>query len=110
GALVRVSARRIKVAMASACPVAHTWGCAAKRLAAAANAREIDAGCPRRCSLEHEFKAPERCAQRVTNARLTFVVNGIGFHDPIGQAIPTAVHLEPLHQLTRLCAAPQEPL
>ena len=39
GALVRVSARRIKVAMASACPVAHTWGCAAKRLAAAANAR-----------------------------------------------------------------------
>ena len=39
GALVRVSARRIKVAMASACPAAHTWGCAAKRLAAAANAR-----------------------------------------------------------------------
>jgi NADH-quinone oxidoreductase subunit H len=28
-----------KVAMASACPAAHTWGCAAKRLAAAANAR-----------------------------------------------------------------------
>jgi hypothetical protein len=39
GALVRVSVRRIKVAMASACPAAHTWGCAAKRLAAAANAR-----------------------------------------------------------------------
>src|SRR6266481_4289603 len=39
GALVRVSARRIKVAMASACPASHTWGCAAKRLAAAANAR-----------------------------------------------------------------------
>ena len=39
GALVRVSARRIKVAMASACPAAHTWGCTAKRLAAAANAR-----------------------------------------------------------------------
>src|SRR6266567_3367180 len=39
GALVRISARRIKVAMASACPAAHTWGCAAKRLAAAANAR-----------------------------------------------------------------------
>jgi hypothetical protein len=35
GALVRVSVRRIKVAMASACPAAHTWGCAAKRLAAA---------------------------------------------------------------------------
>ena len=39
GALVRISVRRIKVAMASACPAAHTWGCAAKRLAAAANAR-----------------------------------------------------------------------
>jgi hypothetical protein len=38
GALVRVSVRRIKVAMASACPAADTWGCAAKRLAAAANA------------------------------------------------------------------------
>src|SRR5205809_4288406 len=35
GALVRVSVRRIKVAMASACPAAHTWGCAARRLAAA---------------------------------------------------------------------------
>ena len=44
GALVRVSARRIKVAMASACPAAHTWGCAAKRLAAAANARASPAG------------------------------------------------------------------
>jgi hypothetical protein len=39
GALVRVSVRRIKVAMASACPAADTWGCAAKRLAAAGNAR-----------------------------------------------------------------------
>ncbi len=39
GALVRVSVRRIKVAMASACPAANTWGCAAKRLAAAADAR-----------------------------------------------------------------------
>ena len=38
GALVRVSVRRIKVAMASACPAAHAWGCAATRLAAA-NAR-----------------------------------------------------------------------
>ena len=34
GALVRVSVRRIKVAMASACPAADAWGCAAKRLAA----------------------------------------------------------------------------
>jgi len=39
GALVRVSVRRIKVAMASACPAAHAWGCAASRLVAAANAR-----------------------------------------------------------------------
>jgi hypothetical protein len=39
GALVRVSIRRIKIAMASACPVATTWGLAASRLVAAANAR-----------------------------------------------------------------------
>ena len=38
GALVRVSVRRIKIAMASACPAAQAWGCAAIRLAAA-NAR-----------------------------------------------------------------------
>jgi hypothetical protein len=36
---VRVSVRRIKIAMASACPAAHDWGQAAIRLAAAANAR-----------------------------------------------------------------------
>ena len=34
GALVRVSVRRIKVAMASGCPTAATWGLAAVRLAA----------------------------------------------------------------------------
>jgi hypothetical protein len=39
GALVRISVRRIKIAMASACPVATTWGLAASRLVAAANAR-----------------------------------------------------------------------
>ena len=39
GALVRVSVRRIKIAMASACPAAQDWGQAAIRLAAAANAR-----------------------------------------------------------------------
>jgi hypothetical protein len=39
GALVRVSARRIKVAMASACPAARDWGRAANRLAIAAMAR-----------------------------------------------------------------------
>jgi hypothetical protein len=39
GALVRISVRRIKMAMASACPVAPTWGLAATRLVAAANAR-----------------------------------------------------------------------
>ena len=38
GALVRISVRRIKIAMASACPEAITWGLAA-RLVAAANAR-----------------------------------------------------------------------
>ena len=35
GALVRVSVRRIKIAMASSCPTAAVWGEAALRLAAA---------------------------------------------------------------------------
>jgi len=39
GALVRVSVRRIKFAMASACPAARDWGRAAVRLAIAALAR-----------------------------------------------------------------------
>jgi hypothetical protein len=39
GALVRISMRRIKFAMASACPAASVWGHAAERLAAAARAR-----------------------------------------------------------------------
>jgi Transposase DDE domain group 1 len=39
GALVRISVRRIKIAMASGYPVAKTWGLAATRLVAAANAR-----------------------------------------------------------------------
>src|SRR6185503_10422213 len=33
GALVTISVRRIKVAMASACPSAQAWGLAARRLA-----------------------------------------------------------------------------
>ena len=39
GAIVRVSARRIKIAMASGCPAALAWGSAAVRLNAAASAR-----------------------------------------------------------------------
>jgi hypothetical protein len=39
GALVSVSVRRIKVAMASGCPAAAVWGAAALRLNAAASAR-----------------------------------------------------------------------
>jgi hypothetical protein len=39
GALVRISVRRIKVAMASSCTVAGTWGTAAARLNVAAQAR-----------------------------------------------------------------------
>ena len=39
GAIVRISVRRIKIAMASACPVAEDWACAAIRLAIAALAR-----------------------------------------------------------------------
>jgi hypothetical protein len=39
GAFVRVSVRRIKIAMASSCPAADIWGTAALRLNAAASAR-----------------------------------------------------------------------
>jgi hypothetical protein len=39
GAIVRVSVRRIKIAMASGCPAASVWGSAALRLSAAASAR-----------------------------------------------------------------------
>jgi hypothetical protein len=39
GALVRVSVRRIKIAMGSGCPTAAVWGAAALRLDAAATAR-----------------------------------------------------------------------
>jgi Transposase DDE domain group 1 len=39
GALVRVSVRRIRFAMASACPAGREWGLAARRLASVANAR-----------------------------------------------------------------------
>jgi hypothetical protein len=39
GARVRISVRRVKIAMASSCPAARAWGCAAVRLNAAANAR-----------------------------------------------------------------------
>ena len=39
GALVRISVRRIKIAMASACPAADEWGLAARRLTKAAKAR-----------------------------------------------------------------------
>jgi hypothetical protein len=39
GALVRISVRRIKIAMASVCPAAEEWGHAARRLAEATKAR-----------------------------------------------------------------------
>jgi hypothetical protein len=39
GALVRISVRRIRIAMASACPAAQVWGLTAVRLALAALAR-----------------------------------------------------------------------
>jgi hypothetical protein len=39
GALVRISVRRVKIAMASSCPAAEVWGCAAVRLNAPASAR-----------------------------------------------------------------------
>jgi DDE family transposase len=43
GALVRISVRRIRIAMASACPAAGEWGQAACRLANAARARAAPA-------------------------------------------------------------------
>jgi len=39
GALVRISGRRIRIAMASSCPAVQIWGVAAVRLALAALAR-----------------------------------------------------------------------
>jgi hypothetical protein len=39
GAIVRISVRRIRIAMASACPSAHAWGTAVRHLAEAARAR-----------------------------------------------------------------------
>jgi hypothetical protein len=39
GALVHISVRRIRIAMASACPSAQIWGTAAVRLNLAARAR-----------------------------------------------------------------------
>ena len=38
-ALIRISVRRVRIAMASACPAADAWGHAARRLADAAKAR-----------------------------------------------------------------------
>ena len=46
GALVSVSVRRIKVAMASACPAAEVWGLAARRLTAAAMGAPCARGSP----------------------------------------------------------------
>ena len=43
GALVRISVRRIRIAMASACPAAREWGKAARRLANAASPRAAPA-------------------------------------------------------------------
>ena len=43
GALVRISVRRIKIAMASGCPTAAIWGATALRLNAAASARSSPA-------------------------------------------------------------------
>ena len=46
GALVSISVRRIKVAMASACPAAQVWGLAARRLTAAAKGARGARGSP----------------------------------------------------------------
>src|SRR5262245_59686370 len=74
GALVRISVRRIKIAMASGCPAAHVWGLAATRLTAAANARASPA-CPparRRVITAEPSSGPSdrflRCLAQLTNA------------------------------------------
>jgi len=72
------------------------------------SAMEIDAGCSRCCGLEHQFKSPESRAERVTNAWLTFIVNGIRFHDPKRQVIPAAVLCESLQQGREVSSALQE--
>jgi hypothetical protein len=40
GALIRLSVRRVRIAMASACPAAEEWAGAARRLDSAAKARD----------------------------------------------------------------------
>jgi hypothetical protein len=42
---VRISVRRIRIAMASSCPAARVWGITAIRLALAALARAFSANC-----------------------------------------------------------------
>ena len=54
GALVRISVRRIKIAMASACPAAEHWGHAARRLADAATS-------PRRAGLTRAAATRQNC-------------------------------------------------
>src|SRR6266536_3229362 len=61
GALVRISVRRIKIAMASACPAAQVWGLAAIRLAAAAKARASPA--------RHAPPRRDPCAAQPTSPR-----------------------------------------
>jgi hypothetical protein len=75
GALVRVSVRLIKVAMASTCPAAHAWGSAARRLAAAncidlvGDARgcewpQAGASAGTRNSIQDELTCDTACAAR----------------------------------------------
>ena len=76
GALVRISVRRIKIAMASACPAAQDWGRAAIRLAIAALARASPHDTRRRGAIiaRHNPQAhgdPENCRQTAPSAPRT---------------------------------------
>jgi len=71
GALVRISVRRIKIAMAAACPAAEEWGLAAHRahltrVAAARRQRGIT-------SKPTEPKKPNAAAQAAPPSRATLV-------------------------------------
>ena len=69
GALVRISVRRIKFAMASACPAADVWGRAARRLATANTAPALTTRCRAR-PLGGITTAPWRPAKNCQSANL----------------------------------------
>ena len=70
-ALVRISARRIKIAMAAACPAADEWGLAARR----AHLTRVGRGASiaRHHQQTHGTKKPNAAAQAAPPSRATLV-------------------------------------